>query len=85
MYYRTYTCISDLIHVLYNLYMYFRSYTCITKLILVLLNLFLYFRACTSSTELIHVFKILFMCEGTRKYDKSEQLRLIQIHIRYGH
>ena len=25
------------------------------------------------------------MCEGTRKYDKSEQIGLIQIHIRYGH
>ena len=85
MYYITYTCISDLIHVLQNLYMYFRSYTCITGLILVLMNLFLYFRSYTGSTELIHVFQILFMCEGTRKYDKSKQLRLIQIHIRYGH
>ena len=39
----------------------------------------------TGLTELILVFRILFMCEGTRSYDKSEQIRLMQIHIKYGH
>ena len=42
MYYRTYTCISDLIHVLQIL-----------------------------------VLRILCLCEGTRRYDKSEQIRII--------
>ena len=36
-------------------------------------------------TKLILIFKILFLYEGTRRYDKSEQIRLIQIHIKYGH
>ena len=41
MYYRTYTCISDLIHVFQILYMFYRVYTCLTELILVLRNLLL--------------------------------------------
>ena len=48
-------------------------------------SLFLSFGSYTYITKLILVFQILFMREGTRKYDKSEQIRLIQIHIRYGH
>ena len=57
MYYSTYTCISDLIHVLQSIYLSYGSYTCVTKLIL--------------------VFQILFLYEGTRRYDKSEQIRII--------
>ena len=51
MYYRTYTCISDLIHV------YYGTYTCLTEHILVLRN--------------------LFLCEGTRRYDESNLIRII--------
>ena len=57
MYYGTYTCISDLIHVLQSIYLSYESYTCFTELILVL--------------------RILFLCEGIRRYDKSEQIRII--------
>ena len=57
MYYITYTCISDLIHVLQSIYLSYGSYTCFIELIIVL--------------------QILFLCEGTRRYDKSEQIRII--------
>ena len=57
MYYRTYTCISYLIHVLQSIYLSYGSYTCVTELIIVL--------------------RILFLCEGTCRYDKSEQIRII--------
>ena len=40
-------------------------------------NLFLYFGSYTCVTELILVFRILFLCEGTGRYDKSEQIRII--------
>ena len=36
MYYETYTCISDLIHVLQSIYWSYGSYTCITEHVLVL-------------------------------------------------
>ena len=65
MYYGTYTCISDLIHVLQIIYLSYGSYTGVTKLIL--------------------IFQILFVYKGTRRYDKSKQIRLMQIHIIYGH
>ena len=41
MYYRTYTCISDLIHVLQSIYLSYETYTGLTELILVLRNLLL--------------------------------------------
>ena len=41
MYYRTYTCITDLKHVFQILYMSYRVSTCLTELILVLRNLLL--------------------------------------------
>ena len=44
--------------------MYYRVYTCLTDLILVLKNLFI-------------VLRILFLCEGNRRYDESEQIRII--------
>ena len=40
-------------------------------------NLFLSYRSYTCVTELILVFQILLFCEGTRRYDKSEQIRII--------
>ena len=57
--------------------MYFKSYTCLTDHIFVLQDLFLSYRSYTCVTELILVFRILFFCEGTRRYDKSEQIRII--------
>ena len=70
MYYRTYTCISDLTCILWNLYLSYGTYISIQ-------DLFLSYRSYTCVTELILVFRILFFCEGTRRYDKLEQIRII--------
>ena len=70
MYYKTYTCISDLTCILRNLYWSYGTYICIQ-------DLFLSYRSYTCATELILVFRILFFCKGTRRYDKSEQIRII--------
>ena len=53
MYYRTYTCLTELILVLRNLYWFYRTYTGFTELILVLRNLYWCYRAnsCISVTE----------------------------------
>ena len=75
--YGTYTGISEHILVFWILYVYYRTYTCISDLIHVLQNLYLSYRSYTCVTELILVFRILFFCEGTRRYDKSEQIRII--------
>ena len=40
-------------------------------------NLFLSYGSHTYVIELILVFQILFLYEGTRRYDKSEQIRII--------
>ena len=70
MYFRTYTCISDLTCILQNLYLSYGTYICVQ-------DLFLSYRSYTCVTELILVFPILFFCEGTLRYDKSEQIRII--------
>ena len=70
VYYRTYTCISDLTCILRNLYWSYGTYICVR-------DLFLSYRSYTCVTKLILVFQILFFCEGTRRYDKSEQIRII--------
>ena len=70
MYYISYTCISDLTCILRNLYLSFETYSCVQ-------DLFLSYRSYTCVTELILVFRILFFCEGTRRYDKSEHIRII--------
>ena len=57
--------------------MYFRSYTCISDLIHVLQSIYLSYGSHTCVTELIIVLRILLLCEGTRRYDKSEQIRII--------
>ena len=71
--------------VLRNLYWYFGAHTGISDLICVLQNLYLSYGTYNCVTKLILIFQILFLYEGTRRYDKSEQIRLIQIHIKYGH
>ena len=63
----------------------FEAHTGISDLIRVLQNLYLSYGTYTCVTKLILIFQILFLYKGTRRYDKSEQIRLIQIHIRYGH
>ena len=56
-YFGSYTCITELIQVFQVSYMYYRTYTCLTKL--------------TGLTEHILILRILSLCEGTRKYNKS--------------
>ena len=77
MYFEFYTCIIELIHVFQILYMSYRVYTCLTDLILVLRNLLLSYGSYTCFTELIIVLRILYLCEGTHRYDESEQIRII--------
>ena len=92
MFYRAYTYLTELILVLQNLDMYFRSYTCLTEHILILRSLYWYYKTYSYLTDLIITpvgtteFIIIRNLNGdTRRYDKSEQIRFIQIHIRYGH
>ena len=61
LYYRAYTCISELILVFQILYLHSGTYSCILDLILVLRSLFLYFRSYNCITELILVFGILYL------------------------
>ena len=49
----------------------------LTELILVFRSTYWYFGSYTCITELILVLRILFLCEGTRRYDESEQIRII--------
>ena len=77
MYFRSYTCITELIHVFQILYLSYRAYTCLTDLIFVLQDLFLSYRFYTRVTKLILVFQILFLSEGTHRCDKSEHIRII--------
>ena len=81
MYFISYTCLTEHILVLRILYLCYRTYSYIYDLILVLQSLFLSYGSYTCVTELIRVFRILFLCEGTRRYDKSEYIRIIS-HIR---
>ena len=71
------TGITELILDLQILYLSYKSYSCLTDLIFELHDLLLSYRSYTCVTELILVFRILFFCEGTRRYDKSEQIRII--------
>ena len=47
------------------------------KLILVLRNLYLFYEVYHGLTGLIRFLRILFLCEGTRRYDESGQVRII--------
>ena len=70
MYYGAYSCISDLILVLQNLFLYFRSYTCITELILVFQILYLYYGTYSCILDRILVLQILCLYYGTYSYVK---------------
>ena len=59
MYYRTYTCISDLIHV------YYRTYTDLTELILVFWILYGYYRTYTCILDLTCILRNLYLSYGT--------------------
>ena len=94
MYYGFYTCITELILVLRNVYLYIEAHPYILDLILVLRSIYIYYGTYTCLTGHILILRILFLCEGTHRYDKSEQIimyhiqgqiRRMQIHIRYGH
>ena len=60
MYFGSYTCITELILVLRNLYLCYRAYSCISDLILVLQSIFLYFGSYTCVMEHIIVLRILY-------------------------
>ena len=77
MYFRSYTCLTEHILVLRNLYLHYRTCTCLTNLILALRNMYLSYRSYTYFTELILIFRISYLCEGTCRYDKSEQIKII--------
>ena len=61
--------------------MYYRTYTCISNLIHVIHNLYLSYGTYTGLTEHILILRILSLCEGTRRYNKSE-LIIIVSHTR---
>ena len=83
LYYRAYPCLTELILVFRNLYWYFGTYTGISELVLVFWSTYLYFDFYTCITGHILILQILFLCEGTRRYDKSE-LIIIVSHTRSG-
>ena len=71
-YYRTYTysCISDLILVLRNIYLSYGSYTCITELILVFQILYVYYRTYTCLTD----YRTFYLYKSTRRYYRTGSL-----------
>ena len=75
MYYRTYTCISNLIHVIQNLYLSYGTYTGLTELILALQNWLLSYGSC--SCVKVPVGTISRNRSGS--YHIQGQIRLIQI------
>ena len=77
MSYGSYTCIMELILVFQILYVYYGTYSCVSDLICVFQNIYLSYESYTCVTKLILGFRILFLCEGTRRYDKSEHIRII--------
>ena len=76
-------CITELIHVFQILYMFYRTYTCLTDSILALRNMYQSYGSYTCFTKLILIFRISYLCEGTRRYDKSKIFRIIT-HTRSG-
>ena len=80
MYFRFYTCITELIHVFQILYLYYRTYTCISDLIHVLHNIYLSYGSYTGVTKMILIFQI-FSCAkvpvGTINRNRSYLCRYI--------
>ena len=76
-----YTGIAELILVFQILYMSYKAYTCLTNLIFVLQNLFLYFGSYSCAKVPIGTISR----NRSESYHMQGQIRLMQIHIRYGH
>ena len=82
-YNRNYISTSYLILVLQSLFWYFGSYLSITEHIHVFKILYMYYRTYTFISDLkcilrnLYFIQDLFFCEGTRRYDESEQIRII--------
>ena len=57
--------------------MYYRTYTCISNLIHVIQNLYLSYGTHTGLMEHILILRILSLCEGTCRYDKSELIIIV--------
>ena len=51
---------------------YYKTYTDISDLIRVLQNLYMAYGTYTGLSEHILILRILSLCEGTRRYNKSE-------------
>ena len=85
LYYRAYTCISDLIIVLQSLFLYFRSYTCISDLILVLWSLLLYFGSYTCIKELILVLNLILVQILFSNHFLSFSFRVSVCDFTYGY
>ena len=81
MYFISYTCLTEHILVLRILYLHYGTYTCLTDLILILQNLFLYFGSHTGAKVPVGTISR----NKSESYHKQGQIRLMQIHIRYGH
>ena len=77
LYYEVYPGFTELILVFRSTYWYFGSYTCITELIHVFQISYMYYRTYTCLTELILILRILSLCEGTRRYNKSELIIIV--------
>ena len=64
LYFRSYTCVKELILVFRILYLYYRTYSCISDLILVLQSIFLHFGSYSCISDLILVLRILYLDYG---------------------
>ena len=95
MYFRSYTCITELILVFKILYLYSITYSCISDLILVLQNLYLYYGAYSYITELIcilpvrkypYVLQKFYLYKSTRRYYRTctGTLYLILVQILFS-
>ena len=76
-YYKTYTGTSYLILVLRSISWSYGTYTGISEHILVFRILYVYYRTYTCLMELILILWILSLCEGTRRYNKSELIIIV--------
>ena len=75
--YVTHTGISERILVLYRTYSYTKVLVSSIKFILVLRILYLYYEVYSGLMEHILILQILSLCEGTRRYNKSELIIIV--------
>ena len=86
MFYRSYTCITELILVFQILFLYFRSYTCITEHILGLQILYLCYRAYSCILDLILILRSIYLSFETYTCITKHilVLRILYLYYRYG-